>query len=773
MKPNAKERNLVSSTMGESGSFGISKEHAAHIMTILRNTMYTDKILAVLREYSANAWDAHRMVGKLDVPIKVTLPSELEPTLCIRDFGPGISPEDIFKVYTQYGASTKRDNDIAVGMLGIGSKSGFAYSDSFTVVSYFGGKKSTYVAVLDKTNVGIMTLLDQQDCGKETGIEIQVPVKPADINAFIDRSKTLFRYFKPPPDINTEIGNEFLIQQEFSRATLLKGYHGGWTAVMGCIPYRINLNQVDSQKVGPKIHEFLDTLTGLMYFNIGEVEIAASREELNYSDETKKVLEARFTEFIDEFVQSALKEVEASGLTHFERRLRLWSFPVLQFSIPESLKPLMIHNVEIKDSKLFSFHSLRSEWSSTYHSSVWKMSEKIEHLTISRDTVLVLKDDSRIFRGFELNSNMVIVESIHKKKTVTELTKELDELLKKLKIDGLPIKKLSEIPWAEPAKANRRTYDVNEKHKVSGFKLSKKWTGYGGGSDVWDISRHTPDEKDVFVILSKFKVESYNFYMEFRHFTQVVKVLKQPIPTIYGYKTTAKKPLDAKDIKGTEFLVWRDRWFEELGTIVEKDTAFAETVRQMGIFECGAKVYGRDYAFNEAGKGRIAELRKSLGDEHPITKHLVAFASTEVRFLGYEDSQAFGEIRRRIPSVGKIAKDSADKFDKEHKRLMKEYPLFAVDGTNLARLFQQKEEKHWIEYIKAVDHLKGTKHVDGKAEIHPDGRVADDRVGGAAQDGSQVPAELRETPAGALDGGLGQHPQVPDGVQGPVGVCAG
>jgi len=63
--PTIEKRDVTSSGMFESAPFGISAEHTVHVMTILRDTLYTDRILAVMREYASNAWDAHRSVGKL------------------------------------------------------------------------------------------------------------------------------------------------------------------------------------------------------------------------------------------------------------------------------------------------------------------------------------------------------------------------------------------------------------------------------------------------------------------------------------------------------------------------------------------------------------------------------------------------------------------------------------------------------------------------------------------------------------------------------------
>ena len=143
MIPNVRDRELHSSGVVGVASFGISLKDSAHLMTILRDAVYSDKVLAVLREYGANAWDAHRSVGKMDLPIKVTLPTREEPTLCVRDYGPGLSHSDVFEVFTQYGASSKRQDDVTVGSFGIGSKSGFAYADSFTIVSRHAGQQRT------------------------------------------------------------------------------------------------------------------------------------------------------------------------------------------------------------------------------------------------------------------------------------------------------------------------------------------------------------------------------------------------------------------------------------------------------------------------------------------------------------------------------------------------------------------------------------------------------------------------------------------------------
>jgi len=56
-------------------SFGIKKEGLAHIFNVLRNQLYSNKILAVIREYSCNAYDAQVEAGNSDKQFIVTCPT--------------------------------------------------------------------------------------------------------------------------------------------------------------------------------------------------------------------------------------------------------------------------------------------------------------------------------------------------------------------------------------------------------------------------------------------------------------------------------------------------------------------------------------------------------------------------------------------------------------------------------------------------------------------------------------------------------------------------
>ena len=138
----------------KSYSFGIKKEGLSHIFNVLRNQLYSDKVLAVIREYSTNAVDAHTEVGKKNEPILVTLPNQMSPYFKVRDFGRGLTEKEIGQIYAMYGESTKRGTNEQIGQLGLGSKSAFAYGDNFVINSFVNGNKTTYNAFIDDTQIG-------------------------------------------------------------------------------------------------------------------------------------------------------------------------------------------------------------------------------------------------------------------------------------------------------------------------------------------------------------------------------------------------------------------------------------------------------------------------------------------------------------------------------------------------------------------------------------------------------------------------------------------
>ena len=95
MKPTIKSTTVQSNGIKDSVSFGIKASGLHHVLGILRDQLYSDKILANIREYATNAVDAHVVAGCADRPIEVTFPTKLKPLFKVRDFGDGLTEQEI------------------------------------------------------------------------------------------------------------------------------------------------------------------------------------------------------------------------------------------------------------------------------------------------------------------------------------------------------------------------------------------------------------------------------------------------------------------------------------------------------------------------------------------------------------------------------------------------------------------------------------------------------------------------------------------------------
>ena len=296
-----KKNTVKQSQDFKSYSFGIKKEGLSHIFNVLRNQLYSDKVLAVIREYSCNAVDAHTEVGK-DEPILVTLPNQLSPYFKVRDYGRGLTEQEIGEIYAMYGESTKRGTNEQIGQLGLGSKSAFAYGDNFVINSFVKGRKTSYNAFIDSTQIGQISKMGWEKSKEKDGVEIVVPVKNDDFRAFREKALDLFTHFTVRPEIKGADESNFYAEclpAVMSSDDWTIRRHGDSYAVMGNIAYPLNSSALDYEYRSTR-YELLNEVGLTIYFKIGDLDISASREALQYTDETKKTITRKLDEILAE-----------------------------------------------------------------------------------------------------------------------------------------------------------------------------------------------------------------------------------------------------------------------------------------------------------------------------------------------------------------------------------------------------------------------------------------------------------------------------------------
>ena len=146
----------------------------------LTTSLYKDRLRAPVREILSNAIDIQRRTGN-KTPIEIKLPTPFDAQLRIRDFGSGLSKEDMARLYSSLFSSDKhltRANE--VGGFGVGAKSPFAYTDAFTVESFYNGTKTIYSAFMDGNRAPQLLALFSDDTLEPNGLAVSYPVVKSD-----------------------------------------------------------------------------------------------------------------------------------------------------------------------------------------------------------------------------------------------------------------------------------------------------------------------------------------------------------------------------------------------------------------------------------------------------------------------------------------------------------------------------------------------------------------------------------------------------------------
>lgn len=368
VKPKTTEEYIV----GAEKEMEFSIDTESHIIfDILRDKMYSDKIGAVAREVASNSRDANREAGREDVPVEVRIvkPNKFasigHQSIMFEDNGLGITPDRMSDVFIKYASSTKRDSNKETGGFGLGAKTPFAYTDTFTVITVCDyadpiyetvraekkmptdkymelkeqgvdmeligeedgwttvmmdvvnlvghepvkRKKYEYNAIIDKTNKGKMILFDSEETNEQTGTKIVVPIK-TDSDRFEFENKVI-KYTKYWGDnivykgFHNERPKINHVIEEPSFSIVKDDSHEYYGLLIDGINYPLNKSEVGIDDVGvSKAYKIL------LKFNTGELTISANREAVQYDKDTVELIKQKYQHVKDRIIELAQEHVD-------------------------------------------------------------------------------------------------------------------------------------------------------------------------------------------------------------------------------------------------------------------------------------------------------------------------------------------------------------------------------------------------------------------------------------------------------------------------------
>jgi hypothetical protein len=317
-----------SSKVESSGGFkkeAYSAEMNAFAFDTLSSGMYSDKEKAIVRELACNAADSHVAAGNPETQFIVQLPNHLDPTFRIRDFGTGLSDEDMFGIYKSYFKSTKRNTNTQTGCFGLGSKTPFAYTQSWTVISYFDGRKTTYANVVDEDGTPDFVRIASEETDEANGLEIFFAVKPADFRKFQNAAEKALAPFAVRPIVKGGLGDfdwreppEAYLEGKGWRIIRDRGSHES-LAIMGNVEYPLD----DQEQFSENARQVMK-LCVHVEFPLGAFQMTPSRESISWTKYSIQSISERLDQIYDEIVEHVTSQITGAK-NLWDARMKMWS----------------------------------------------------------------------------------------------------------------------------------------------------------------------------------------------------------------------------------------------------------------------------------------------------------------------------------------------------------------------------------------------------------------------------------------------------------------
>ncbi len=659
MKLQTNQNTIQRSSDFQSTSYKI--EATAKAFSILSDGLYSNKIKAVIRELSTNAYDSHVSAGCPDSPFRVQLPTKLEPVFVVRDFGTGLSHDDCFNLYTTYFGSNKTDSNDAVGCLGLGSKSPFAYTDSFMVESFFNGTRYVFNSYMNEGGSPEFALLHEEPTDEPNGMQISMNVESTDIWEFENEAKSVFQHFAVRPEINAEL--EYKSEEvKFGgdNWSVLKRRSGNHV-IMGQILYPIDEMQFQNEETDD-IWRALRQLGSLrLHMNIGDIDITPSRESISYSGRTKYNITCAINRIIESIGDKAKEEILACT--------NLWSARWRAMEIFDTVGKIgdladdVLFEIEFNGQKVFEdgseYVQLRTDEDAAmnivrYDKSKWRE-------TCSREDVSWIRaGKGHVFYQDKKSGSVARIRHLLREQGegIVYLIPngKLEQVTKCLGCEPEYITNVTTLP-APPKQVSKTTSSSSYVAGLDGlYKSDDKW--YEGTFNVG-----VKEEDAYYVIQSRGEIEIRGYYVSIRYIQSALRVLGSlGVDTSHlDKKIFYVTPSKAKTMKLEE----RDNWQDGLEyilnqikrqlVIMTKDFALLENSRT------GKWSIGEEYGGRVSTVESLHPLLNSRGDFYEFSKLFYPEYSVEKDIL-----TELREMAQRL----KLWRDFADNLEENSSEVL-------------------------------------------------------------------------------------------------------
>ncbi len=289
----------------------LSEDASSMVFQMFTKLIYSNPIGTVVREITSNCFDSHTEAG-VNKPVVIRKHKDEQTNtnyISFIDFGVGMSPDRIYNIYGTYFESTKRVDNTQIGGFGVGGKTPLAYKRStgqgenefdntFYVITIFDKIKYFY-CIAEGEECPVIHKLHEEATEEGNGTEVQIPVLEKDFEDFQREMTKQLYYFENivfegweyenySGEIVSPLSNDYQIIR--GKNFLFRGdaYDNNMHVCLGRVTYPI-----DYDTIGLSPSDY--SLPIALKLEVGDVNVTVSRESIDYSEATIKMLKKKLT----------------------------------------------------------------------------------------------------------------------------------------------------------------------------------------------------------------------------------------------------------------------------------------------------------------------------------------------------------------------------------------------------------------------------------------------------------------------------------------------
>jgi hypothetical protein len=274
-----------------------------------------------------------------------------------EDFGVGLSPERVRDVFCSYLKSTKEDTNNLIGAFGIGSKSGLSYTDVVYIRTRYNGYESFYLLRKGERSPRL-DIVYKEPTTERNGTEIKIYIKnykpyswsnneQPETHIFREECRKQLAYFDNVYFVGCDITNDYNVFEGDNWKYSTNGNpFEGLHLCLGKVAYPIDYDSLGISRI---------QLGVALKFNIGELDIIQTREDVKYTPRTKEAILNKIEELKEELIARWKKDNEYETedlLLHLVERKSPYSLKFPKFKL--SLE-LLIEAEKLPDRKFLPF----------------------------------------------------------------------------------------------------------------------------------------------------------------------------------------------------------------------------------------------------------------------------------------------------------------------------------------------------------------------------------------------------------------------------------